>query len=227
MSRNDIARVASGLVIVPLFFWGFFAVAGGADWTRGWIYLGIQIAGHGVMITVLGKKNPELVRRRASFGEGTKRWDYVMLTVFGATFLATLLIAAFDAGAGWSTMESWIWWSVGLFLFGGYVANLTWSMVVNPHFEKTVRIQADRNHVVIDTGPYRFVRHPGYLGIILGFVLSAPLLLGSWWAFVPAAASVMSLIVRTILEDRTLLAELEGYEEYARRTPYRLVPGIW
>ena len=100
-------------------------------------------------------------------------------------------------------------------------------MVVNPHFEKTVRIQTDRDHRLIDTGPYRIVRHPGYLGTILSFILSAPLLLGSWWAFVPAAASTASLIVRTALEDRTLRTELAGYEDYARRVRYRLAPGIW
>ena len=116
---------------------------------------------------------------------------------------------------------------VGLTLFCAYVAILTWSMLVNTHFEKTVRIQTDRNHKVIDTGPYRVVRHPGYLGLIAGFILSAPLLLGSWWAFVPAVASTATLIVRTALEDRTLREELDGYEDYARRVRYRLVPGVW
>jgi protein-S-isoprenylcysteine O-methyltransferase Ste14 len=99
-------------------------------------------------------------------------------------------------------------------------------MGVNPFFEKTVRIQTERGHRVIDTGPYNFVRHPGYLGFF-GWNLSAPMLLGSWWAFIPAVLSVISIVIRTALEDRTLRAELDGYEEYVRRIRYRLIPGVW
>ena len=222
-----VVRILMGLVIVPLFFWGFFLTAGGFGWMRGWLFVAVQIVGNAVMLILVVKKDPELARRRATFGEGTKRWDYVMLGVFGVTFLAVLLVAAFDAGNGWSTMEGYGWWIGGVVLFSLYVAILTWSVLVNTFFEKTVRIQTDRNHKVIDAGPYRFVRHPGYLGLIVGFIGSAPLLLGSWWAFIPAAASAVGLIVRTVLEDRTLREELDGYEQYTRHVRYRLVPGIW
>jgi protein-S-isoprenylcysteine O-methyltransferase Ste14 len=105
-------------------------------------------------------------------------------------------------------------------------AMLTWSMVVNPFFEKTVRIQTDRGHRVIDTGPYAYVRHPGYLGFV-GWILSAPLLLASTWAVAPAVLAVAGLVIRTALEDRTLQNELTGYPEYAARVRYRLVRGIW
>ena len=206
-SPGAVARLVSGLIVAPLFFWAFFLAAGGLGWLRGWLYIGIQVAGTAIITILVAKKDPELARRRASFSEGTKRWDFVMLAIFGVTFLATLIVAAFDAGNGWSTMESPVWWMVGLALFCAYVAILTWSMLVNTHFEKTVRIQTDRNHKVIDTGPYQIVRHPGYAGMIPGFILSAPLLLGSWWAFVPAVASAASMIVRTVLEDRTLREE--------------------
>ncbi len=99
-------------------------------------------------------------------------------------------------------------------------------MGVNPFFEKTVRIQTERGHHVIDSGPYRYVRHPGYVGLF-GWSLSAPLLLGSWWAFIPATLSVFALVIRTALEDQTLRDELAGYEEYVSRVHYRLIPGIW
>ena len=220
-------RILMGLIVTSLLFWGLFLAAGGPGWTRGWLFVGVQSAGHAVMLVLVVRKDPELARRRATYGEGTKRWDFVMLGVFGSTFLAILLVAAFDAGNGWSTMAGYGWWIAGLLLFCIYVVILTWSMLVNTHFEKTVRIQTDRNHQVIDTGPYRIVRHPGYVGVIVGFILSAPLLLGSWWAYVPAAASAIGMIVRTVLEDRTLREELEGYEEYAQRVRYRLMPGIW
>ena len=130
-----------------------------------------------------------------------------MLGVFGGTYLGVLLVAAFDVGNGWSAMAGIGWWITGLVLFFIYVWILTWSMLVNTFFEKTVRIQTDRNNKAIDTGPYRIVRHPEYLSLIVGFIASTPLLLGSWWALVPAAASTAGLVVRTVLEDRTLREE--------------------
>ena len=86
--------------------------------------------------------------------------------------------------------------------------------------------RSERGHRVIDTGPYRYVRHPGYVGFV-GWALSAPLLLGSWWALVPAVLTIASMVIRTALEDRTLHEELSGYREYASRVRYRLIPGVW
>jgi protein-S-isoprenylcysteine O-methyltransferase Ste14 len=99
-------------------------------------------------------------------------------------------------------------------------------MVTNRFFSATVRIQADRGHVVVDRGPYRYVRHPGYAGA-LAFTLASPVALGSWRALIPAALTAAVLVLRTALEDRTLRAELTGYREYAGRVPGRLVPGLW
>ena len=99
-------------------------------------------------------------------------------------------------------------------------------MFVNPFFEKTVRIQTEHEHHVIDNGPYAYVRHPGYVGFI-GWLISTPVLLGSIWAFVPALLAVAGLVFRTALEDRTLQAELAGYDSYVARVRFRLVPGIW
>jgi protein-S-isoprenylcysteine O-methyltransferase Ste14 len=98
--------------------------------------------------------------------------------------------------------------------------------VVNRFFSGTVRIQTERGHHVVTDGPYRFVRHPGYAGALLGFVL-IPLLLDSVWAFIPAVLLIAITFVRTALEDATLQKELPGYAEYAQTTRYRLIPGIW
>ena len=103
---------------------------------------------------------------------------------------------------------------------------MTWAESVNKFFEPTVRIQTDRGHRVIDTGPYAIVRHPGYASGYLLFV-GMPLALGSLWALIPAILSCLLLVVRTILEDQTLRNELAGYEEYAQRVRYRLIPGVW
>ena len=146
----------------------------------------------------------------------------------GATALISVITSTTQGPSvanAWSSAPAWHW-PVGLVVFVAGSALLIASMVVNPFFEKTVRIQAERGHRVIDTGPYAFVRHPGYVGF-LAWIVSAPLLLGSVWAWVPALLGVVGVVVRTALEDRTLRRELTGYDEYARRVPFRLIPGVW
>ena len=213
---------------------GFFAViifwpAGTIDWSDGWLYLGIVTAYQFISVVYLTQVNPELIEYRLKFTgirKGTKNWDKIWLALFSPLFLAIYVIAGFDAVRfEWSCMSSWFW-VPGLVLFMPTAALFSWSMGVNPFFEKTVRIQTERGHRVIDTGPYRFVRHPGYLGLF-GWCLSTPLFLGSWWAFIPAAFSIIALAIRTALEDRTLRNELTGYEEYTHRVRYRLIPGAW
>ena len=204
----------------------FFRAGGGWRWTAGWAYVILLTLGQTVSSMVVRRGDPELLRRRASYGEGTKRWDKVVLALFGLTLCAELAVAALDAGRGWSPLPWWLWF-VGAALYVVGTGFATWAMTVNTHFEKSVRIQTDRDHQVCDGGPYAIVRHPGYVGAILGFPLAAPLLLGSAWAFVPAAVCVIVLVIRTALEDRTLRAELDGYEAFTQRTRYRLLPGIW
>ncbi|MGZ9223107.1 MAG: methyltransferase family protein, partial [Anaerolineales bacterium] len=106
------------------------------------------------------------------------------------------------------------------FLFG------SWAMVENRFFSGVVRIQKDRGHHVISSGPYRFVRHPGYAGALWTYVF-LPMLLDSIWALIPAFLVIGVLVLRTALEDKTLQEELPGYKEFARKTRYRLIPGIW
>jgi protein-S-isoprenylcysteine O-methyltransferase Ste14 len=99
-------------------------------------------------------------------------------------------------------------------------------MLANAYFSTAVRIQTDRDQTVCRSGPYRYVRHPGYLGFILQSI-GTPLLLGSLWALIPGLAAVALMVVRTILEDRMLQAELAGYSDLVQAVRYRLVPGIW
>lgn len=212
---------------VGLFFALIFGAAGRLDWTAGWTFLAFLAACHGLSTLVLWIRNPELFRLRGRVGEGTKQWDKVWLALFGCLYMAILVVAALDAGRfKASEMPAWAW-PVGAGLYALFVTGITWAMAVNPHFEKTVRIQRDRNHRVVDSGPYRIVRHPGYTFLILGFIPGTPLMLASWWAFVPASLAVVWVVVRTILEDRTLQDELAGYPDYALRVRYRLVPGVW
>ncbi len=221
-----VVKFVVGVPITVAVFWGFFRLAGGWRWVEGWVYVGVFGAGQSVTGLILFVKSPELIRRRGEFGEGTKAWDKVCLSFFGLSYLGILLVAALDKGRGWSAAPLWLV-PVGAGLYVVDAVLVTWAMAVNRFFEKTVRIQTDRGHKVVDTGPYRFIRHPGYVATILGFILAPPLMLRSWWAFVPAGVAVLSLVIRTALEDRTLRRELEGYAEYAGRVRYRLVPWVW
>lgn len=203
-----------------------FGTAGRLDWLLGWLYLAIVTASLAMNYVHVRRSNPELIRHRMRLGKGTKTWDKLWAGLFAPVFLSVYVVAGLDAGRyGWSDVPGWLW-PAGLALFLAGTVFFSWSMAVNPFFEKTVRIQKERGHRVIDAGPYRFVRHPGYVGFS-GWIVSAPLLLGSWWAFVPCALALAGLVVRTALEDRTLRAELAGYEDYARRVRFRLIPGIW
>jgi protein-S-isoprenylcysteine O-methyltransferase Ste14 len=210
----------------PLLVAILFGPAGRLDWAAGWAYLALLVATVFVNYRCLKRWNPELIDRRLHLGDGTKTWDKWWAGIFSPLYLSVYVVAGLDAVRfGWSSPPAWLW-PLGLAVFLPGSALLIASMVVNPFFEKTVRIQTERGHRVIDTGSYAFVRHPGYVGF-LAWIVSAPLLLGSVWAWVPALLGVVGVVVRTALEDRTLRRELTGYDEYARRVPFRLIPGVW
>ncbi len=202
-----------------------FTPAGRLDWTLGWVYVCIVAVNVTINWACLLRWNPELIERRMRFGKWTKTWDKVWAVLFAPVMIAIYVVAGLEARTGVSSPVETIW-LLGLAVFISGSAILTWSMVVNPFFEKTMRIQTDRGHRVIETGPYAYVRHPGYLGFI-GWIMSAPLLLDSSWAFIPALLSVVGVVIRTVLEDRTLQAELSGYPQYAARVRFRLIPGVW
>jgi protein-S-isoprenylcysteine O-methyltransferase Ste14 len=142
----------------------------------------------------------------------------------GAGFIP--LVAGFDARFGWSPDFQPLVKTLALALIlGGYVLG-SYALIENRFFSGMVRIQSERGHRVISSGPYRWMRHPGYAGALLAY-LGTPLFLDSLWAFLPVAIITILLFARTSLEDRTLQDELEGYREYARRVRYRLIPGVW
>lgn len=221
-TRLIFASIAGLAFFAGIVFWP----AGTIDWKAGWIHFMIVTISMLISFIYLRRANPAVIEHRLRSHKGTKFWDKIWFGFFTPAFLAIYIIAGFDAVRfEWSTMSLWLW-PLGLVLWlSGYLL-FTWAMGVNPFFEKTVRIQSERGHRVIDTGPYRFVRHPGYLGFF-GWSLSTPLFLGSWWAFLPALVSIACVVIRTTLEDQTLRQELDGYEEYAKRVRYRLTPGIW
>jgi len=140
--------------------------------------------------------------------------------------MAVWITAGLDERFHWSNGRSFVTFAAGLALAVLGAVVTAWAMRSNQFFSSVVRIQKDRRHTVVEDGPYRFIRHPGYAGMLV-FGLVTPLILGSYWALVPAAATASVLILRTAMEDSTLHNELEGYVDYARRVRYRLIPAIW
>jgi protein-S-isoprenylcysteine O-methyltransferase Ste14 len=220
---RGLIQLAVALVFfgVPL-FWG----AGTLAWPHGWIFVGLLGATLLLNMIVLLVWRPELIRERWKRRKDTKPFD----RVFGAFYLLSVLAMFTLAGLDsvryrWTSMPQWLLYvGVALHVLGSFL--VLWSMLVNPHLETTVRIQNDRDHRVVSEGPYRYVRHPMYLGIIPMF-LGWSLVLGSWVALGVAGFIAVLFLVRTALEDRTLQRELTGYTKFCETTRYRLVPGLW
>lgn len=200
-----------------------FGSAGRLDWSNAWVLLGLSLI-TGLAFTV--GRNPQLVAERRNVKAG-KGWDKVLV---GITVLlgpmAIWITAGLDHRFHWSNGMSALAFTAGVAAALLAAALTAWAMRSNRFFSSVVRIQKDRGHTVVDGGPYRFIRHPGYAGMSV-FTLVTPLILGSYWALVPAATSSSAILLRTVLEDLTLHNELDGYADYAHRVRYRLLPPVW
>jgi len=204
-----------------------FLAAGRLDWLNAWALVGIYLVWLPVNFVLMMRLNPEMVAERARGGANWKDWDK-LVGVLAALLqmIGILVIAGLDERFGWAG-ELGLGYNIAgavVFVLGG--ALFSWAMIANAYFSTVVRIQEERGHAVCDKGPYRFVRHPGYVGAILQ-ALGLPLLLNSTWAFIPGVLACALLIVRTALEDNTLKEELAGYLAYTQWTRYRLLPGLW
>jgi protein-S-isoprenylcysteine O-methyltransferase Ste14 len=203
-----------------------FLPAGDIGWVPGWIFVAALLIGFAASGLVLARINPVIFRARSRFQPGTERWDLPLVAVILTAMVATIPVASFDAGrAHWSHVPLWLV-VIGYAALLGGIAVTAWAQAVNPFFEPGVRIQSERHQRVIDSGPYGFVRHPGYSAAVAMF-LGISLALASWWGLVPAAIASILLAVRTAWEDRLLHDKLPGYRDYAARVQARLVPGIW
>ncbi len=188
--------------------------------------VGVGVLSYAAALAVLWDRR-DLIRERSSPGPGVEGWDRVMVATFRLLLSAVMVVGYLDAGRfGWSPELPW--WSYATAYAAMILATIPalWAMKVNPFFSSHVRIQWDRGHRVCRDGPYRWVRHPGYSGIVLYGPL-LPLVLGSLWAMIPGVLCIPLLVWRTAREDATLQRELPGYAEYARQVRYRLLPGIW
>jgi protein-S-isoprenylcysteine O-methyltransferase Ste14 len=206
-----------------------FGVAGTLSWTWGWVLLATVTAFMAAHPLLLLPINPELLaeREKGALDRGVKTWDkWTSMLAAGVFPIASWVVAGLDVRFGWTGAVPLACHLGGLLVMVLGLALFLWALVSNAFFAEGVRIQKERGHTVATGGPYRYVRHPGYIGAILS-QLATPFLLGSPWAGIPSLASAAAYVLRTALEDRTLQQELPGYSDYAQQTRYRLFPGLW
>jgi len=203
-----------------------FLAAGRLDWIWAWVYLGISLLTMLINTSIMLRASPETIAERSRAKE-TRDWDKIVGGLWAlAAYIALPLVAGLDVRLGWASNFGVARHVAGAVVLAFGLGFSSWAMIANAYFSTAVRIQSDRGHTVCSAGPYRFVRHPGYLGFILQSA-SVPFLLGSSWSLIPGITAAVLMTIRTALEDRTLQAELHGYESYVQRVRYRLVPGIW
>jgi protein-S-isoprenylcysteine O-methyltransferase Ste14 len=225
--KRTLGTVVLGVLAVLAALAGIlFLSAGRIDWIQAWAF----VAAYGAFLLFYGvwglRRDPGQLEERSKARPNVKAWDKVILRAYTALLIALLVVAGLDAGRfRWAPapaiLQALGW--IGL-AKAGFV--IWWAAASNPFLSRWVRIQDDRGQQAVATGPYRWVRHPMYVGIIV-LMLGMPLALGSMWALLPGVLIGILFVIRTALEDRTLLAELPGYQEYARQVRYRLLPGIW
>jgi protein-S-isoprenylcysteine O-methyltransferase Ste14 len=225
LERSGYLRLVQVLLIMAIDAAILFAAAGTLSWPAAWVYVGIRIVALIIGAVFIIRENPEIINERGRMPSNTKDFDKVFAAIYSPLALILPLVAGLDFRFSWSVMPLWL----AVIGFIGYIPAAIfpyWAMLVNNYLTTTVRIQEERGHQVVTDGPYRYVRHPMYVGLIFG-AISMPLLLGSWWALIPGIMMVVVAIWRTSREDQVLQAELPGYAEYAQETRYRLLPGVW
>lgn len=221
-----VTRAAEILLVLLVQAAILFGVRGRLAWTWAWVLLGIYLVSITINASFLLGRSPETAAERGS-APITQTWDKIISGLWALMqYLLIPLIAALDARLLWSGEIAPGWHISGVLLLAGGLGLFGWAMITNAYFSTAVRIQSERGHTVCTSGPYRIVRHPGYAGAMLQAIGMA-LLLGSWWALIPAALAAACMAARTMFEDRTLQVELPGYAEYASRVRHRIVPGIW
>ena len=221
-----LSTIARGLLRYVAVLIAMFVLAGTAGYWQGWVYGGIGIL-FGLVIAVLFRTKRDLIEERVRPGPGMKGWDKLFMAFYVPSLVAILAVACLDAVRfQWTPRLSPVVYVGGYSILVASFGIILWAMWANRFFSSVVRIQRERGHHVVQAGPYRVVRHPGYVGVILGGLASA-VVLGSLWALIPVGLTAALLVARTALEDATLRRELPGYLEYARKVQYRLLPGVW
>ena len=238
MSRKDRSKsitpdqaalrmLASFLITLLLSGILIFAGAGQLNWRLGWFFLTAWTMPKLGFLILLRLLDPDLLIERATRHKNTQRYDRIILSIYFVFAFCTFIVASLDGGRFcWSGVVSSIWIVAAyiIYILGDSLAGR--AINSNRFFSAESRIQTDRSQKVASTGPYRIIRHPAYSAAFLLWITTG-LMLKSWWGVISGFLAGLMMVIRTVLEDRMLIAKLPGYAEYARQVRYRLVPGIW
>jgi protein-S-isoprenylcysteine O-methyltransferase Ste14 len=218
----------AGQILFMFVFLGLilFLGSGNIRWRAAWVYLGISLLSVAINAIFMLHTSPETVAERGQ-AKGWQDWDKLISGLWaGVQYLILSILAALDARFHWSGEIGIFWHGVGALVYALSLALSGWAMITNAYFSTAARIQSDRGQQVCRTGPYRYVRHPGYVAFVIQS-LGMAILLGSLWALLPALAAGALMVTRTAFEDRMLQKELPGYKEYTSEVKFRLLPGVW
>ena len=218
-----VAKLATAILLLAL---ALLVPAGTWRWPAAWAYVGLYLAFAVPVGIWLRRTNPALLADRVDWSRrAPKAWDRVLLALLIPCFVAAYATAGLDFRFGWSDLPLPLRGAC-FALVGSFYVLLFFVLRENAFLSRVVEVHPEAGHRVVTTGPYAVVRHPMYAGYIL-WVLATPLALGSLPALAPAAVIAAGVVVRTVLEDRALRAELPGYAEYAERVRWRLLPGVF
>jgi protein-S-isoprenylcysteine O-methyltransferase Ste14 len=221
-----LSRIVTGTLGLALFTPAWFGIAGRLNWWQGWAFLLTFIIYVSILVWRLSKLDPALVRERNRPADKAEAWDRVVMGIYSVILVVLLVVSALDGGRyAWSTVP-WGVQMIGWMLLAMAGVMVWHVMMTNTYLSNYARLQEERGQVVIQEGAYRHIRHPMYLGIIVGF-LGLPLVLSSWWSMIPSAVIAGLFVYRTYREDQMLIGGLAGYAEYTTRVRYRLLPGLW
>jgi protein-S-isoprenylcysteine O-methyltransferase Ste14 len=229
LTKAGIGRLLTVVMTLAVTAAIFFLTAGTLEVSRGWLYYGGLLAYLVIAMSVIVLFFPEAietVNARGKLNKDVKTWDKVFGLAYTALTLLQPAVAGWDVGRARSFEAPWAVSVVAFALTIMAYAFVHWAMISNKHAETGVRIQEDRHHAVVSSGPYRIVRHPFYISLIAAALLY-PLAVSSLYALVPGVVMALLFIWRTAREDETLRRELDGYENFTTKTRYRLVPGVW
>jgi protein-S-isoprenylcysteine O-methyltransferase Ste14 len=227
LNKAIVRRMVQILITILIQAAVLFLSSGRPTWWEAWAYIAVYLVGITINAIFLLRRSPETIAERGQIRENWKVWDKVIGGLFGVLyFFGILLTAGFDERWGWTGAMPLGSQIAGFVVFGMGSALFSWAMITNAYFSTAVRIQYERGHAVCSSGPYRYLRHPGYLGATLQS-LAMPFMFGSLWTLIPAVLAAILLVIRTALEDRTLQGELDGYQDYAQEVRFRLLPGLW
>ena len=229
LEKSGIKRIVTIYAVLIIEAVITFIAAGRIDLPRVWAYFGLVTVCQSLVFVIMFILFPQMVEVVNARGEIkiNKWWDMIFAIFFSlSTIILIPAVIGLDVGRfGWSYLNEW-WMVVGIVFLLGSVFLAEWALIENKFFETAVRIQKERGHKVISTGPYSIIRHPGYVAMIFLY-FSFPLIAGSFYSLFLSSFTALLLVIRTALEDKTLKMELDGYTEYTKRVKYRLLPGIW